>query len=59
MKSGELRELSRESEIVDAISGKRRTDHKLYFPADIILDETTERDIKKQICDLLECERSE
>ena len=36
MKSGELRELSRESDIVDAISGKRRTDHKLYYPADLI-----------------------
>ncbi|WP_071461432.1 HD domain-containing protein [Bacillus massilinigeriensis] len=35
-KNGELRELSRESDIVDAISGKRRTDHKLYFPADFI-----------------------
>jgi uncharacterized protein len=54
MKNGELRELSRESEIVDAISGKRRTDHKLYFPADFILDETTKKNIKKQICDLLE-----
>ncbi|MBY0097458.1 HD domain-containing protein [Mesobacillus maritimus] len=36
MKSGELRELSRESDIVDSISGKRRTDHKLYYPADLI-----------------------
>ncbi|MCM3668817.1 HD domain-containing protein [Mesobacillus maritimus] len=36
MKNGELRELSRESDIVDAISGKRRTDHKLYYPADLI-----------------------
>lgn len=32
--NGELRELSRSSEIVDAISGKRRTDHKIYFPED-------------------------
>jgi HD superfamily phosphohydrolase len=36
MKNGELRELSRESDIVDAISGKRRTDHKLYYPADFV-----------------------
>ncbi len=36
MKNGELRELSRESDIVDAISGKRRTDHKLYYPADLV-----------------------
>jgi HD superfamily phosphohydrolase len=36
LKNGELRELSRESDIVDAISGKRRTDHKLYYPADFV-----------------------
>jgi uncharacterized protein len=56
MKSGELKELSRESEIVDAISGKRRTDHKLYFPADFIEDETTKKNTKKQIKALLEIE---
>ncbi|MDP4084207.1 MAG: HD domain-containing protein [Bacillota bacterium] len=54
MKNGELRELSRESEIVDAISGKRRTDHKLYFPADLIHDETNKKNMKKQIKTLLE-----
>ncbi|WP_077619960.1 HD domain-containing protein [Bacillus sinesaloumensis] len=36
MPNGDIRELSRQSEIVDAISGKRRTDHKLYFPLDMI-----------------------
>lgn len=54
MKNGELRELSRESEIVDSISGKRRTDHKLYFPADMIEDDTTKKSLKKQIRTLLE-----
>ncbi|MCM3567149.1 HD domain-containing protein [Neobacillus mesonae] len=54
MENGELRELSRESEIVDAISGKRRTDHKLYYPADLLADESTGADIKSQIRDLLE-----
>jgi HD superfamily phosphohydrolase len=43
-KNGELRELSRESEIVDAISGKRRTDHKLYYPADLILKDRKEHE---------------
>lgn len=52
MKNGELKELSRESEIVDAISGKRRTDHKLYYPADFLEDDSSP--IKKQIRDLLE-----
>jgi HD superfamily phosphohydrolase len=54
MKSGEIRELSRESEIVDAISGKRRTDHKLYYPLDFICDDRSEKTIKKQIRQLLE-----
>ncbi|CAM3598332.1 HD domain-containing protein [Cytobacillus oceanisediminis] len=54
MKNGDIRELSRESEIVDAISGKRRTDHKLYFPADFISDDSKKPTIKKQIRMLLE-----
>lgn len=54
MKNGELKELSRESEIVDAISGKRRTDHKLYYPVDFLEDESSEKEIKKQIRSLLE-----
>jgi HD superfamily phosphohydrolase len=54
MKNGELRELSRESEVVDAISGKRRTDHKLYFPVDLLKDDSSKKSIKKQICSLLD-----
>lgn len=54
MKNGENRELSRESDIVDAISGKRRTDHKLYYPEDILRDETIKKNIKKQIRTLLD-----
>ncbi|WHY86217.1 HD domain-containing protein [Neobacillus novalis] len=56
MKNGDLRELSRESEIVDAISGKRRTDHKLYYPADFIWDDSTKKNLKRQIRALLEIE---
>jgi uncharacterized protein len=37
MPSGELVELSQRSEIVEAISGKRRFDYKLYFPMDKVL----------------------
>lgn len=37
MPSGEVVELSRKSEIVEAISGKRRFDYKLFFPMDILL----------------------
>lgn len=54
METEEIRELSRESEIVDAISGKRRTDHKLYFPLDLLKDYSANRDIKEKICALLE-----
>lgn len=36
MPNKELQEISRSSDIVDAISGKRRTDHKLYFPEDLL-----------------------
>ncbi|WP_163183149.1 HD domain-containing protein [Neobacillus sedimentimangrovi] len=54
MKNGELRELSRESEIVDSISGKRRTDHKLYYPADFLEDESNHSAVKKQIRALLD-----
>lgn len=52
--NGEIRELSRESEIVEAISGKRRTDHKLYYPADFLRDESTNKNVKQQIRRLLE-----
>lgn len=54
MKNGELRELSHESEIVEAISGKRRTDHKLYYPADFVYDDSVKKNLKKQIRSLLE-----
>ncbi|MCH1626176.1 HD domain-containing protein [Ferdinandcohnia quinoae] len=53
MPNGELRELSRQSEIVDAISGKRRTDHKLYFPQDMIENLPPERLAKQKIKELL------
>ncbi|QFF97887.1 HD domain-containing protein [Psychrobacillus glaciei] len=53
MPSGEIRELSRESEIVEAISGKRRTDHKLYFPEDFLTEDGKKKALKKQILELL------
>ncbi|QQZ09252.1 HD domain-containing protein [Heyndrickxia vini] len=52
--NGELRELSRASDIVDAISGKRRTDHKLYYPADFIHDDKMNSEIKQKIRSILE-----
>ncbi|MFZ4454077.1 HD domain-containing protein [Salibacterium aidingense] len=43
---GRLRELSRESDLVEAISGKKRTDHKLYYPAEWL--ETSGHEEEKQ-----------
>ncbi|WP_078578904.1 HD domain-containing protein [Salipaludibacillus agaradhaerens] len=53
MPNGELRELSRESDVVEAISGKKRTDHKLYFPKDLLTDHTPFREEKQRILSLL------
>ncbi|MDX8363647.1 HD domain-containing protein [Cytobacillus sp. IB215665] len=53
MANEEIHELSRESEIVEAISGKRRTDHKLYFPQDLLEDRSSNPNIKKKITELL------
>ncbi|MBM7095531.1 HD domain-containing protein [Bacillus sp. H-16] len=53
MPGGELRELSRKSDVVEAISGKKRTDHKLYFPKDFLDDDSTHKEIKNRIKTLL------
>ena len=53
MPNNELRELSRSSDIVESISGKRRTDHKLYFPEDLITQAGKNEEVKKQIVMLL------
>ncbi|MGE7933220.1 HD domain-containing protein [Viridibacillus arvi] len=53
MPNDETRELSRSSDIVDSISGKRRTDHKLYFPEDILLENGKKKTLRKQILEIL------
>ncbi|WP_090396417.1 HD domain-containing protein [Natribacillus halophilus] len=52
MNDRNLHELSRESEIVEAISGKKRTDHKLYYPQDI-LHTPGQEDTKREILEIL------
>ncbi|WP_335871427.1 HD domain-containing protein [Bacillus sp. 2205SS5-2] len=52
--ANELKELSRQSHIVSGISGKRRTDHKLYFPGDFLTDDSTHPELKKQIREILD-----
>ncbi|UOQ50216.1 HD domain-containing protein [Gracilibacillus caseinilyticus] len=49
----ELRELSRQSDIVEAISGKKRTDHKLYYPKDLIEQLPDDRPEKAKIKEIL------
>lgn len=57
MKNGDLRELSRQSPIIEAISGKIKRDHKVYFPKDFLLDFTKHAEVKKEIIHLLGIER--
>ncbi|WP_010648434.1 HD domain-containing protein [Oceanobacillus massiliensis] len=52
MPDGSLKELSRHSDIVEAISGKKRTDHKLYYPKDR-LNELKNEAVKKRIKEIL------
>ncbi|MBE1555760.1 HD domain-containing protein [Sporosarcina limicola] len=53
MPTGELSELSRSSDIVDAISGKRRTDHKIYFPEDVLLEGKEQNPLYERILHML------
>lgn len=52
MPNDELIELSKHSNVVEAISRKKRTDHKLYFPLDMI-ERIPDTDIKRAIHKLL------
>ncbi|NGQ96204.1 HD domain-containing protein [Brevibacillus sp. SYP-B805] len=51
MPSGEIVELSRKSEIVESISGKRRFDYKLYFPLEKVL--ALPEGLRQAICERL------
>ncbi|MDC3414967.1 HD domain-containing protein [Terrihalobacillus insolitus] len=52
-KKNELRELSRLSDIVESISGKKRTDNKLYFPLDFLEALPSGSKAKKRIFEIL------
>lgn len=52
MPNDEFKELSKHSNVVEAISRKKRTDHKLYFPLDLI-EKIPNNDIKQAIKELL------
>jgi len=53
MPNGDLSELSRSSDVVDAISGKRRTDHKIYFPEDVLEAGKDQNPLYGRILDML------
>ncbi|KGA96101.1 hypothetical protein AJ85_13935 [Alkalihalobacillus alcalophilus ATCC 27647 = CGMCC 1.3604] len=53
MPNGKIRELSRESDVVEAISGKKRTDHKLYYPLDLLMNMKEHTETKKEILTIL------
>lgn len=48
MPNGDLKELSTHSTIVESISGKTRTDHKLYYSKDL-LEKVTDETVKSRI----------
>lgn len=52
MPDQQLKELSRHSDVVEAISRKKRTDHKLYFPLDMI-ERLPAGDTKQRIWSIL------
>lgn len=56
MPSGEEEELSTSSVIVDAITGKERQDHKLYYPEDL-LQQVEDEALKAEIKNLLHTSR--
>ncbi|WP_141603683.1 HD domain-containing protein [Terrilactibacillus laevilacticus] len=53
MPDHQLRELSRESDVVDSITGRKRTDHKLYYPLDAIMALPSHSKAKKKLRSLL------
>jgi HD superfamily phosphohydrolase len=53
MPSGAEKELSTHSVIVESITGKKRLDHKLYYPAEFI-DQIADKKLKGEILELLQ-----
>ena len=54
MPNGEIREMSTQSTIVEAITGKKRTDEKLYYPKDILRDQREHGEIKRKILKIIQ-----
>lgn len=54
MPNGEISELSQQSFIVEKIAGQIKTDHKIYYPKEILTNPLIEEKIKEEIKRLLE-----
>ncbi|NLY79403.1 MAG: HD domain-containing protein [Lysinibacillus sp.] len=53
MPNGDIRELSQESFIVDAIAGRMKKDHKVYYPKEILTDSNVNFSVREQLEKLL------
>lgn len=53
MPNGEIRELSQESFIVDAIAGRMKKDHKVFYPKEVLMEPALNPKLKVEIEKLL------
>ncbi|GLC87979.1 HD domain-containing protein [Lysinibacillus piscis] len=53
MSNGEVRELSQESSLVDAIAGRLKTDHKVYFPEEVLTDSEVDKGVREELIGLI------
>lgn len=54
MQDGKQRELSEESQIVEAIAGRIKVDHKVYYPEELFTDEQIPLALREEIKQLIE-----
>ena len=54
MQDGKQRELSEESQIVEAIAGRIKVDHKVYYPEELFTDERIPAALRNEIKQLIE-----
>lgn len=54
MQDGKRRELSEESQIVEAIAGRIKVDHKVYYPEELFTDERIPVELRNEIKQLID-----
>ena len=50
--NGEIKEISKRSDLVEGITGKKLTDSKLFYPHNLIYDNPN--DVRKKIIEIIE-----